>query len=418
MLDINALFDESYYLLRNTDVANAVSGGSFSSGLEHFQEYGQFERHRNPSAFFDTSFYLELYPDVSAAVERGNLSAIEHFIDYGQVEGRDPITEFNSSLYLAQNADVNAVIQQGGLSAYQHFLQFGQFERRDPGYDFNTSYYLQQNPDVASAIQTGGFSAFEHYIEYGITEGRLSSPQQFGSYSAARNLGNISSDRTISGFVGNSDPEDVYRFTLNTNRNLALTLDGLSSDADLRLLRDSNGNGVAEFTDQFIASSVAFGNQTDEISRSLPAGTYFAIVDQFSGNTNYNLRFSTSPNSGGNDGTNVNLTPERNLGTLSAAQTLNGFVGDSNRSDVYRFDIDGSRFFNARLNGLISDADLFLYQDFNRDGVASYNERIAFSLNISNQPDQISRLLTTGTYFVEVEQYRGSTFYNLSLSAI
>lgn len=134
MLDpsILTLFDTSFYLGQNSDVAAAVTRGAFSSGFDHFIQSGQFEG-RDPSYLFDTSFYLEQNPDVAAAVTRDELTGIEHFIQFGQFEGRDPSDLFDTSFYLGQNPDVAAAVTTGAFSSgLDHFIQFGQFEGRDP----------------------------------------------------------------------------------------------------------------------------------------------------------------------------------------------------------------------------------------------------------------------------------------------
>ena len=48
-LSISDLFEESYYLANNPDVAQAVQAGAFSSGFQHFIEFGQFELSSIPS---------------------------------------------------------------------------------------------------------------------------------------------------------------------------------------------------------------------------------------------------------------------------------------------------------------------------------------------------------------------------------
>jgi len=126
------LFDPSFYLGQNPDVAAAVTGGAFTSGLDHFSKFGQFEG-RDPSYLFDTRFYLEQNPDVAAAVDRQELTGIEHFTQFGQFEGRDPSGLFDTSYYLSQNLDVAVAVDEGVFgSGIEHFTQFGQFEGRDP----------------------------------------------------------------------------------------------------------------------------------------------------------------------------------------------------------------------------------------------------------------------------------------------
>lgn len=168
------LFDANYYLTQYPDVAQAVNRGAFRSGLDHFLQFGQFEG-RNPSARFNNSNYLAQNPDVADAVNRGALrSGFQHFILYGQIEGRDRTTLFDPSFYLAQNPDVPQAVTNGTFrSAYEHFMEFGQAERRNPNAFFNANFYLTQNPDVATAVTQGAFStAYEHFLKFGQAEGR------------------------------------------------------------------------------------------------------------------------------------------------------------------------------------------------------------------------------------------------------
>jgi sugar lactone lactonase YvrE len=129
MLDTAGLFDETFYLENNSDVALAVKEGVFSSGLEHFMEFGRFEA-RDPSEFFNTYFYLNKYSDVLTAVQRGQFTAFDHFITNGQVEKRDPVSWFNTSLYLQKNPDVDDYVKKDSITGIKHFIDFGIKENR------------------------------------------------------------------------------------------------------------------------------------------------------------------------------------------------------------------------------------------------------------------------------------------------
>lgn len=172
MLDSSMLFDESFYLATNPDVAQAVTNGNFASGFDHFSRFGELER-RDPSALFDTSYYLEENLDVAGAVERNEVTAFDHFVQFGEKEERNPSPLFNSEYYLLKNPDVAAVIGDE-LTGIEHFVRFGQFAGRDPSALFNTRYYLGQNPDVAAAVERhrDELTGIEHFVAYGQLEGR------------------------------------------------------------------------------------------------------------------------------------------------------------------------------------------------------------------------------------------------------
>lgn len=133
----------------------------------------------NTEILFDSTFYLSNNPDVATAVADGEIEALPHFEKFGQFEGRDPSLFFNTQFYLAQNPDVRDAITQGKIdSAFKHYLQFGQFEGRYPIPQFEESIYLEQNPDVADAVGRDVFnSAYEHYVRHGNGEPRSGSPQ-------------------------------------------------------------------------------------------------------------------------------------------------------------------------------------------------------------------------------------------------
>jgi hypothetical protein len=71
---------------------------------------------------------------------------------------------FDETWYLTQNPDVRA----GGYDPVEHYLEHGAREGRNPGPGFDTRYYLRTNPDVAAA----GLNPLVHYILDGVLEGR------------------------------------------------------------------------------------------------------------------------------------------------------------------------------------------------------------------------------------------------------
>lgn len=171
----SALYDEQFYLAQNADVAAAVTNNVFRSGFEHYISFGHIEN-RLASPLFNPNDYLTNHPDVDAAVNQGAFaSGFEHFVEFGAAEGRlDNFMLFEEAFYRAQNPDVAQAITQGVvLSGFDHYARFGQREGRNPSDLFQESSYLSANPDVAAAVSSGAFSSgFEHYIEFGRAEGR------------------------------------------------------------------------------------------------------------------------------------------------------------------------------------------------------------------------------------------------------
>ncbi|MDV2998758.1 MAG: hypothetical protein N5P05_000364 [Chroococcopsis gigantea SAG 12.99] len=174
-LPIDRLFDETYYRSQNPDVAGAISAGIFSNGLEHFINFGQFEK-RNPSTLYNESFYVAQNPDVAAAVTSGGFkSGFQHYINFGQSEVRSPSNLFDEFIYRITYNDVTDAIAGGVFkSGFQHYLEFGSDEARLPRLSlYNEAYYLSRNPDVAGAVNGGIFpDGFSHYISFGQSERR------------------------------------------------------------------------------------------------------------------------------------------------------------------------------------------------------------------------------------------------------
>jgi len=105
--------------------------------------------------------------------------------------------------------------------------------------------------------------------------------------STARSITVDSTTSTFSDFVGTTDTNDYYRFTLYSRSTLNLLLNGLSANADLQLL---DNNGIA------IEKSSSSGTSAEAIARTLDAGTYYIrVYPNGSANTNYNLSVSAPP---------------------------------------------------------------------------------------------------------------------------
>jgi len=129
---------------------------------------------------FDQAFYLSSNPDVLTAVSQGLTTAFEHFSTFGHRENRPLLPFFDTQAYLTANSDVaGATTQPGWVSAWNHFVLFGILEGRSPngttGFTglFDNAKYLSQNTDVATAVSNGAFrNGFEHYLLFGAKEGR------------------------------------------------------------------------------------------------------------------------------------------------------------------------------------------------------------------------------------------------------
>ena len=132
----------------------------------------------------------------------------------------------------------------------------GKSRRRRQRPSYGRSETLESRTVLVAAIGTIGSTALVSTAD--------------NSAATARDLGTLAATpTTVSDFVGSADTQDYSRFTIARTSDFTLRLSGLTSDADVQL---QNAQG------QSVASSMRGGNLSEEISRSLDAGTYYVRV--------------------------------------------------------------------------------------------------------------------------------------------
>lgn len=183
-------FDVEYYLNNNQDIKL-----SKVTLINHYIEHGAKER-RNPNERFDTNYYVTQNLDVKEC----NINPLYHYIRYGFFEGRRPSKEADMYLEWCQfNSNRKSIIEmvkqfKSGYYIYKSGL-------------FDGQWYLLQNIDVAdnliksplwnlrfSKIKLLRFvgrlttSAIIHYIRHGVYEGRNPNPNFSNSFYINDNL--------------------------------------------------------------------------------------------------------------------------------------------------------------------------------------------------------------------------------------
>jgi Beta-propeller repeat/Bacterial pre-peptidase C-terminal domain len=234
----------------------------------------------------------------------------------------------------------------------------------------------------------------------------------------ARQITLNSTISTYTDWVGSSDTNDFYRFNLNGASSFNLTLNGLSADADVELIRDINNNGVID-SGEVIARSTAGGASAESIIRTLEAGTFYLRVYPYgNANTNYNLNVSATPSTIPLDFAGNNLGNARQITLNPTTSTYTDWVGSVDTNDFYRFNLGLSSSFNLTLNGLSADADVELIRDINNNGIVDSGEVIARSTAGGASAESIIRTLEAGTFYLRVYPYgNANTSYNLNVSA-
>ena len=169
--------DTTFGELSNTVVANAnlydyknenlnlEDGFSLSeTELLDFNDYKALDFAFDGDFIFDSSYYLEQNPDVA---DNGVNPFTQYFTSGAYPpEIRDPTPYFDSSYYLENNFDV----ADNGVNPLLQYFSSGAYspEFRDPDPAFDTSFYLKEYPEVAE----DGVNPLLQYFNTGAGEGR------------------------------------------------------------------------------------------------------------------------------------------------------------------------------------------------------------------------------------------------------
>lgn len=229
-----------------------------------------------------------------------------------------------------------------------------------------------------------------------------------------QNLGLLSNNPVRGKFRKVNRGKDTFKFTLNETRNVDLLLRNTRSgrDADVRLYKDTNGNGKLDKLDLLVASDIRTG-ANELINVALNAGTYFAQVSRnpnVRGTARYTLDVHPSgfvQDLIGSDGL---------LGTLTTDLTRFGSINDANTSDVYVFTLGDFTGVNLFLSGFNGDVDMRLYYDRNRDRVFSKDELIRSASGFGSS-HSLGWNEDSGNYLMQVYRGSGNTNYQVNLDS-
>lgn len=82
------------------------------------------------SIVFDPTYYANKYADLKKAFGMDSTKLFEHFLKYGQKEGRQAISTFNVTVYKNRYADLRKAFGNDLPAYYRHYMQFGKKEGR------------------------------------------------------------------------------------------------------------------------------------------------------------------------------------------------------------------------------------------------------------------------------------------------
>ncbi len=424
--NFSPLVDVNFYRTNNNDLAKFSNEQIF----EHLRNWGVVEG-RSFSPFVDLNVYRAANPDLNAGgFDKRQL--FEHLANYGVAEGRRFSVSFNSNYYRNANSDLASL---NNSQLLEHFEHYGLNEGRASSESFNVKYYLERNSDL-KALGFNYQQAEQHFEMYGFREGRLAvfhgslpSTDPGNNLNTAFSLDFLSRNRTISEFVGSTDRNDYYRFTLTSasNLNLSLSLSGSSSYAfaNMQLIFDTNNNGQVDDGETL---NSGYGSSYDNTSTTSPlgAGSYFIRIytDYSNYNTNYTLGIAATPipTTTFRDPGNT-LNDAVDIGTVRSSSSIKEFVGSADQNDYYRFTLASASNLNLTLSlggsSSYAFANMRLIFDSNNNGQVDYSETLNSGYGSSYNNASISSPLGAGSYFIRIYTDYGNynTNYTLGIAA-
>jgi len=236
---------------------------------------------------------------------------------------------------------------------------------------------------------------------------------------------------TFGSAVGSEHLNQVYRFEVTGVGDLVASLTGLSADANMRLIRDVNGNGMVEASEVLAISSNS-GTTAESFNFSeLAAGTYYIQVapgssfdasgNRLMADTPYTLSYALAASAPARTTTlsPVERTWTMTPGSYSSGQLYSFVVGDRNIDDLLRFNFNGTTNLSFSLTGLTANANMELIYDANNNGQIDAGEIIRTATNAGSTSETITASgLAAGSYYFRV--YRAdssvtSTPYSFNL---
>ncbi len=188
-VDYSSIFNADYYFSKNGDIVKAFGANDDVSALQHFVNYGMKEG-RASIATFDLTSYAYRYPDLRKAFKNDKKSYYLHYKNYGKREGRKAtgtttmqgcVTTYNGTNYAAvydggyyinKYSDIKRAFGFDDEKVLQHFVNYGMREGRQASSKFNLTVYKNRYSDLRRAFGNDNVRYYIHYIKYGVREGR------------------------------------------------------------------------------------------------------------------------------------------------------------------------------------------------------------------------------------------------------
>jgi hypothetical protein len=199
-------------------------------------------------------------------------------------------------------------------------------------------------------------------------------------------------------WVGFGDTADYYKLTMDKNGALTLNLNGLTGDANLSLL-DSTG--------KVLKKSANRGSNPESIIANLTYGNYYVNIAAGNGvnSTAYTLAHTENYFPDDIAGNTFALAK-----TITASGSVKEWLGFGDKDDYYKIELKSSTQATFNLDGLKSNADLYLFD--------SKFKQLAVSGKANSTAENIVKQLGVGTYYVKatLAANAANTSYELKFS--
>ena len=221
-------------------------------------------------------------------------------------------------------------------------------------------------------------------------------------------LGLIPGQVTVQEQVGDEDYLDMFQFEVTETSIVDFSLTGLSADADLALYQDLDADGeVGE--DEIISASVRSDNADETIENvTLKTGKYFLSVEQFEGDTNYNLSVAGVAGTVARDLAGDRPSTARTLPPDGEVE-LHDYVGGTDAVDTYRLEVLNGGYLDVFTDYREAAVNLTLWSDRNDNNQLDVDEIVAYETNEMQQD-----FIDSGTYYVSVTAAGDPTPYKIT----
>ncbi len=233
------------------------------------------------------------------------------------------------------------------------------------------------------------------------------------------NLTDVIVENSVLGSISAHDTMDVYKFTVDRNRQAQIQLKQLTGSVFLKLSKDNDGDQVLRTFEEIENLTVAGDFTTIE---SLTPGTYFVTVLRNNSDvrTDYQLTIQVSDLADSeliDPGTRTNTATD--LGELTNTPIARTEVVSAFDNDYYAFTLTTASRVTINVTGVDEDVEMVLGQDNNNDNILDVYEQANISSSL-----QTIETLGPGKYFLTFRSINtanannnDNTDYQLQLSA-